>query len=191
MSKQGILETNYSLKNQREKYKKNQRKTKTVSESNLTLKVEGQKEKVILPEILAKLKDDQQYISSYISHRQEFIEMLNDLIGLNHSHAFTKIVKQMSKFANKTQGPHYKKMIYLQKKLLRSYNNSCGLNKPIIYKCKGASTTEEDNIRLPFTDCILDFGKTGPSLPIIACMLDTDRFPDKCLLLPHVQKIRW
>ena len=67
MSKQGILETNYSLKNQREKYKKNQRKGKNISESNLTLQVEGQKEKVILPEILAKLKDDQQYISSYIS----------------------------------------------------------------------------------------------------------------------------
>ena len=99
--------------------------------------------------------------------------MLNDIIGLNHSHAFTKIVKQMLKFANKTQGPHYKKMIYLQKKLLRSYNNSCGLNKPIIYKCKGASTTDEDYIRLPFTDFILDFGKTGPSQPIIACMLDT------------------
>ena len=68
MSKQGVLETNYSLKNQRDKYKKNQRKTKNVSESNLTLQVEGQKEKVILPEILAKLKDDQKYISSYIFH---------------------------------------------------------------------------------------------------------------------------
>ena len=44
MSKQGILETNY---------KKNQRKAKNVSELNLTLQVEGQKEKVILPEILA------------------------------------------------------------------------------------------------------------------------------------------
>ena len=173
MSKQGILETNNLLKNLCEKYKKNQHKAKNAIESNLTLKVEGQKAKVILPEILAKLKDDQQYISSYISHRQEFIEMLNDLIGLNHSHAFTKIVKQMLKLANKTQGSHYKKIIYLQKKLLHSYNNSCSLNKPIIYKCKGASTTEEDNIRLPFTDCILDFSKTGTSQPVIACMLDT------------------
>ena len=41
MSKQGILETNYSLKHQREKYKKNQRKTKNAIESNLTLKVQG------------------------------------------------------------------------------------------------------------------------------------------------------
>ena len=37
----------------------------------------------------------------------------------------------------------------------------------------GASTKEEDNIRLPFSDCILDFSKTGTSQPVIACMLDT------------------
>ena len=173
MSKQGILETNYSLKNQREKYKKNKRKAINVIESNVTLKVEDQKAKVIFPEILAKLQDDQKYLSSYISQRQEFIKMLNDLIGINHSHAFTKIVKQMLRLANNTQGANCKKMSYLQKKLLRNYNNSFSLNKPIIYKCKGASTTDEDNIRLPFADCILDFSKTGQSQPVIACMLDT------------------
>ena len=124
MSKQGILETNYSLKHQREKYKKNQRKAKNAIESNLTLKAESQNAKIISPEVLAKLKDDQHFISSYISHRQEFITMLNDLIGLNHSHAFTKIVKQMLKLANKTQSSHYKKIIYLHKKLVHSYNNS-------------------------------------------------------------------
>ena len=58
MSKQGILETNYLLKNQREKYKKIQRKTQNAIESNLTLKVQGQKAKIILPEVLNKLKDD-------------------------------------------------------------------------------------------------------------------------------------
>ena len=101
MSKQGILETNYSLKHQGEKYKKNQRKTKNAIESNLTLKVQGQKAKIILPEVLNKLKDDQHFISLYISNRQEFITMLNDLIRLNHSPAFTNIVKQMLKLTNK------------------------------------------------------------------------------------------
>ena len=80
MSKQGVLETNYSLKSQREKYKKNKRKAINVIESNVTLKVEDQKAKVIFPEMLAKLQDDQKYLSSYISQRQEFIKMLNDLI---------------------------------------------------------------------------------------------------------------
>ena len=173
MSKQGILETNYSLKHQREKYKKNQGKANNAIESNRTLEAEGQKAKIISPEVLAKLKDDQHLISLYISHRQEFITMLNDLIELNHSHAFTKIVKKMLKLANKTQGSHFKKIIYLQKKLLHSYNNSSSFIKPIIYKCQGASTKEEDNIRLPFTDCILDFSKTGTIQPVIACMLDS------------------
>ena len=97
MSKQGILETNYLLKNQRERYKKIKRKTQNVIESNLALNVQVQKAKIILPEVLNKLKDDQHFISLYISNRQEFITMVNDLIGLNHSHAFTKIVKQMLK----------------------------------------------------------------------------------------------
>ena len=99
--------------------------------------------------------------------------MLNDLIRLNHSPAFTKIVKQMLKLTNKKQGSHYKKIIYLQKKLVNSYNNSCSLIKSIVYKCADASTKEEDNIHLPFTDCILDFSKTGTTQPVIACMLDT------------------
>ena len=49
MSKQGILETNYSLKHQREKYNKNQRKAKNAIESNSTLKAEGRKAKIISP----------------------------------------------------------------------------------------------------------------------------------------------
>ena len=44
------------------KYKKNQRTTKNAIGSNLTLKVEGQKAKIISPEVLAKLKDDQHFI---------------------------------------------------------------------------------------------------------------------------------
>ena len=79
----------------------------------------------------------------------------------------------MLKLTNKKQGSHFKKIIYLQKKLVNRYNNTCSLNKPIVYKCAGASTKEEDNIHLPFTDCILDFSKTGTTQPVIACMLDT------------------
>ena len=101
------------MKNQREKYKKNKRKAINVIESNLSLKVEDQK--VIFPEILAKLQDDQKYLSTYISQRQEFIKMLNDLIGLNHSHTFTKIVKQMLSLANNKQGANCKKMSSLKK----------------------------------------------------------------------------
>ena len=55
MSKQGVLETNYSLKSQREKYKKNKRKAINVIESIVTLKVEDQKAKVIFPEIFGKV----------------------------------------------------------------------------------------------------------------------------------------
>ena len=72
MSKQGVLETNYSLKSQREKYKKNKLKTINVLESNVTEKIEDQKAKVISPEILAKFQDEQKYLSSYISQRKGF-----------------------------------------------------------------------------------------------------------------------
>ena len=122
---------------------------------------------------MTKLQDDHNYLSLYILQRHECIKMLNDLIELNLSPAFTKIVKRMLRLASDTQNANCKKMSSLHKKLLRNYNNSFSLNKQIVYRCNGASTTEKDNIYLPFADCILDFSKTGQSKPVIPCMLET------------------
>ena len=122
MTKNGTLETSYSLKNQREQYKKSKRKAVNVTESNLSLKVKDQK--VISPEILAKLQDDQIYLSLYLLRRHEFIKLLNDLIELNYSTAFKKIVKHMLRLASETQNANCKKISSLHKKLLRNYNNS-------------------------------------------------------------------
>ena len=122
MTKNGTLETSYSLKNQREHFKKSKRKAVNVTESNLSLKVQDQK--VIPPELLAKLQDNQIYLSLYLLQRHEFIKLLNDLTELNYSTAFTKIVKRMLRLASETQNANCNKMSSLNKKLLPNYNNS-------------------------------------------------------------------
>ena len=91
MTKNGTLETSYSLKNKREHFKKSKSKAVNVTESNLSLKVQDQK--VIPPELLAKLQDNHIYLSLYLLQRHE----------LNYSTAFTKIMKRMLRLASETQ----------------------------------------------------------------------------------------
>ena len=58
MTKNDVLETSYSLKQQRDKFKKNKRKTSIAAESNLLMS-NVQDLKVIPTDILTKLQDNQ------------------------------------------------------------------------------------------------------------------------------------
>ena len=42
-----------------------------------------------------------------------------------------------------------------------------------MYRCNGASLGEQDNLKLPFVDCILDINRSGKAGQIVPCMLDT------------------
>ena len=114
MSKNGTLETSYSLKNQRDHYKKSKRKTTNVTESNLLMS-NIQDQKVIPPEILTKLQDNQTYLALYLLQREEFITLLNDLVALNYSSAFTKLVKRMLRLASDKQNANCKIMNSMHK----------------------------------------------------------------------------
>ena len=132
-----------------------------------------QDQKVIPPEILTKLQDNKTYLALYLLHREEFIKSLNDIVALNYSSAFTKLVKRMLRLASDKQNVNYKKMCSMHKKLLKYYTNSFSRKNHFVYRCHGASLSEQDNIRLPFVDCILDFSKSGKSKQVVPCMLDT------------------
>ena len=62
-----------------------------------------QDQKVIPPEILTKLQDNKTYLALYLLHREEFIKSLNDIVALNYSSAFTKLVKRMLRLASDKQ----------------------------------------------------------------------------------------
>ena len=172
MTKNGVLETSYSLKQQRDKFKKNKRKTSITTESNLVMS--NVKNPNIIPnDILTKLQNSQMLLSMYLLQREKYITFLNDLMTLNFSPAFTKLVKCMVRLASITQSANCSKLNAMHKKLLKIYNNSLLNKNQIVYRCNSASLPEQDNIKLPFVNCILDISRTGTSEQIVPCLLDS------------------
>ena len=114
MSKNGVLETSYSFKHQRDQFKKSKRKTSIAAESNLLMS-NVQDLKVIPTDILAKLQDNQMYLPMYLLQREEYIKFLNDLVTLNFSPAFTKLVKRMLSLASNKQSANCRKLSAMHK----------------------------------------------------------------------------
>ena len=90
MSKDGVLETSYSLKHQREQFKKSRKKKAIIAESNILLpKVEELKP--IPNEILEKLQDNTMNISMYLLKWDEYVQFLNDILAINFNPSFNKL----------------------------------------------------------------------------------------------------
>ena len=122
ISKNGVLESSYSLKHQRDQFKKTRKKTEIAAESNLLMsKVEDPK--IIPDDILKKLQDNKMYLSMYLLKREEYITFLNELLAINFSPAFTKLVKRMLRLASIKQNDNCRKFRAMNKKLLRIHNN--------------------------------------------------------------------
>ena len=79
----------------------------------------------------------------------------------------------MLRLASNKLSANFRKLSAMHKKLLRIYNNSFSKKNQIVYRCNGASLPEQDNIRLPFVDCILDISRSGKSKQVVPCLLDS------------------
>ena len=119
MTKNGVLETSYSLKQQRDKCKKNKRKTSIITESNLLMS--NDKNPHILPnDILTKLQNSQMILSMYLLEREKYISFLHNLVTLNVSPAFTKLVKRMIRLASITNYANCNKLSGMHKKTIKN-----------------------------------------------------------------------
>ena len=131
-----------------------------------------EKIKTIPSEILEKLKDNTMNISMYLLKRDEYLQFLNQLLEINFSPSFNKLLKRMLKLASIKQVDYYRKFKAMHKKLFGIYTSSLLVSNQIVYMCKGASLGEQDNLKLPFVDCILDINRSGKAGRIVPCMLD-------------------
>ena len=109
----------------------------------------------------------------YLIKREEYLSFLNELLAINFSPAFTKLVKPMLRLASIKQNDNCRKFRAMHKKLLRIHNNYSLHKNQVVYRCNGAALSEQDNIKLPFVDCILDISRSGKAEKVVPCMLDT------------------
>merc|ERR1711888_185879 len=86
----------------------------------------------------------------------------------------------MLKLAGIKQNDNCRKFKAMHKKLLRIHKNSLLEKNQVVYRCNGASLGEQDNLRLPFVDCILDITRSGKADQIVPCMLDTGSQISEC-----------
>ena len=85
MTKDGILESSYSLKNQRDQYKKLTKKNAITVESNVLFPKVSEIQP-ISNEILDKIKNIDMYISMYLLQRDEYIQFLNKILEMISAH---------------------------------------------------------------------------------------------------------
>ena len=117
--------------------------------------------KTIPDEILKKLQDNTMNISMYLLKRDEYLQFLNQLLEINFSPSFNKLLKRMLKLASIKQNNNCRKFKAMHKKLLRIHKNSLLESNQVMYRCNGASLGEQENLKFPFVDCILDINTSG------------------------------
>ena len=172
LSKDGVLETSFSLKNQREQFKKSLKKKEVISESNISLpRVETLR--VTPNKMLEKLKDDKLSIPMYLMNRDKYIELLSQILETNFSPAVYKLLKRMIRLANLKQHDCCRKIRSMHKKSIKIYENSFSNRTKVVYRCNAALLDVQDNLKLPLINCILDINKSGSAGQIVPCMLDT------------------
>ena len=79
----------------------------------------------------------------------------------------------MLKFASIKQNDNCRKFKAMHKKLLRIHKNVLLDSNRVVYRCNAALLGEQDNLKLPFVNCILDINRSGKAGQIVPCMLDT------------------
>ena len=172
MTKDGVLESSYSLKNQREQFKKSIKKKAIINESNILLsKVEEMK--TISKEILEKLQNITMNISMYLLQRDEYIQFLNQLLEINFSPPFNKLLNRMIKLASLKQDINCQKIKAMHTKLVKIHKNSFLDRSKVIYRCSASLLSDHDNLKLPWVTCILDINRAGKAGQIVPCMIDS------------------
>ena len=133
LSKDGVLETSFSLKNQREQFKKSLKKKEVISESNISLpRVETLR--VIPNKMLEELKDDKLSIPMYLMNRDKYIELLSQILETNFSPAVNKLLKRMIRLANLKQHVCCWKI----GAMIKIYENSFSNKTKVVYRSNAA-----------------------------------------------------
>ena len=112
-------------------------------------------------------------ISMYLLQRNEYILFLNQVLEINFSPPFNKVLNRMIKLANLQQDINCQKIKAMHTKLVKIYNNSFLDKSKVIYRCSASLLSDHDNLKLPWVTCILDINKAGKSSQIVPCMIDS------------------
>ena len=163
MSKDGILQSSYSLKNQRTLYKKLTKKNEVTVESNVLIP-KASVTQPISSEIIDKIKNIDLSKSMYLLNRNDYIQLLNNALELNFSKQFNKLLNKLIILANLKEVINCQKIRSLHQKLIKIYKNSFLDTNRIIYRGSAYLFCDHDNLKLPWLTCILDINRDGKAL---------------------------
>ena len=103
----------------------------------------------------------------YLLQRDEYIQFLNQLLEINFSPPFNKLLNRMIKLASLKQDINCQKIKAMHTKLVKIYKNS------FLDKSSASLLSDHDNLKLPWVTCILDINKEGKSSKLVPCMIDS------------------